>query len=230
MAKGERTESKYPPGEAGRAAVRTPARAGRSRRAPRLEGGLTYRPAPGSGASTASQTRPFASARRRTGGPGTSRAPCGARFAKVWFARGSRECALRGNAFRGRHRRWGGGARGRGGRRRRGARSAPASWSSDAGLTEAEAEREAAPMTAILARNGRYLLWASLRAALADYPLLLAQVPTGPGRWTHYAPAPEHGATPPAPVPPFPGSGRLLGTPDTPGDCDYRRAAGAVPY
>jgi hypothetical protein len=50
-------------------------------------------PGPGSGASTASQTRPFASARRRTGGPGTSRAPGGAGFAKVWFARFARTCS-----------------------------------------------------------------------------------------------------------------------------------------
>jgi hypothetical protein len=56
-----------------------------------------------------------ASARRRTGGPGTSRTPCGAWFAKVWFARDSREPARRGNAFRGRHRRRGSGARRRGG-------------------------------------------------------------------------------------------------------------------
>jgi hypothetical protein len=49
---------------------------------------------PAAGASTASQTRPFASARRRRGGPGTSRAPCGAGFAKVWFARGfARTCS-----------------------------------------------------------------------------------------------------------------------------------------
>ena len=34
-------------------------------------------------------------------------APCGAGFAKVWFARGSRGPARRGNAFRGRHRRCG---------------------------------------------------------------------------------------------------------------------------
>ena len=52
------------------------------RPAPRLEGGLIS-PGPGSGASTASQTRPFASARRRTGGPGTSRAPCGAGSRKL---------------------------------------------------------------------------------------------------------------------------------------------------
>jgi hypothetical protein len=56
-------------------------------------------PGAGSGASTAShnQTRPFASARRRTGGPGTSRVRCGAGFAKVakvWFARGfARTCS-----------------------------------------------------------------------------------------------------------------------------------------
>jgi hypothetical protein len=64
------------------------------RPAPPLEGGLTYHPGPGSRASTASQTRPFASARRGTSGPGTSRAPCGAGFAKVWFARGfARTCS-----------------------------------------------------------------------------------------------------------------------------------------
>ena len=71
-------------------------------------------PGPGLGASTASQTRPFASARRRTGGPenlsGAVRSGC----AKVG-SRGSREPARRGNAFRGRHRRCGGDARGRGG-------------------------------------------------------------------------------------------------------------------
>jgi hypothetical protein len=46
----------------------------------------------------------------------------------------------------------------------------------DAGLPRAEAEREAAKIVATLARNRRYL-WASLRAALAGYPLLLPQVP-----------------------------------------------------
>jgi hypothetical protein len=66
-----------------------PPRARRSRPTPRLESGLIS-PGPGSGASTASQTRPFASARRQTGRPGTVRAPCGAGFAKVWFARGVR--------------------------------------------------------------------------------------------------------------------------------------------
>ena len=71
-------------------AVRTPARA---RGSLRLEGGLIS-PGAGSGASTASQTRPFASARRRASGPGTSRATCGAGFAKVWFARGfARTCS-----------------------------------------------------------------------------------------------------------------------------------------
>jgi len=53
-------------------------------------------PGPGSGASTASQTRLFASARRRTGGPGTSRAPCEAGFAKGSRG-GSREPARPGN-------------------------------------------------------------------------------------------------------------------------------------
>jgi hypothetical protein len=50
----------------------------------------------------------------------------------------------------------------------------------DAGLPRAEAEAEAARITATLARNRGYL-WVSLRAALADYPVLLAQVPDRPG-------------------------------------------------
>jgi hypothetical protein len=54
-------------------------------------------------ASTASQIRPSASAQRQTGGPGTSRAPCGAGFAKVWFAR----TWLAGVTLRGRHRQCG---------------------------------------------------------------------------------------------------------------------------
>jgi len=75
-------------------AVRTPRRP-----APRLEGGLIS-PGPGSGASTASQTRPFASARRRTGGPGTSGAPVRSRFAKVGSRGRLCEPARRGNALR----------------------------------------------------------------------------------------------------------------------------------
>jgi hypothetical protein len=51
---------------------------------------------------------------------------------------------------------------------------------SDAGMLRPEAELEAARITATLARNRGYL-WASLRAALAGYPLLLAQVPATPG-------------------------------------------------
>jgi len=50
----------------------------------------------------------------------------------------------------------------------------------DAGLPRSQAEIEAARITATLARN-RGHLWASLRAALADYPALLAQVPDTPG-------------------------------------------------
>jgi len=46
----------------------------------------------------------------------------------------------------------------------------------DAGLPRGEAQLEAARMTAALARNRGYL-WASLRAALAGYPDLLALVP-----------------------------------------------------
>lgn len=48
----------------------------------------------------------------------------------------------------------------------------------DAGLPRPEAELEVAPAT--LARNRGYL-WASLRAVLADYPVLFAQVPDRPG-------------------------------------------------
>ena len=50
----------------------------------------------------------------------------------------------------------------------------------DAGLPRADAELEAARITATYARN-RGCLWASLRAALADYPALLAQVPDRAG-------------------------------------------------
>jgi protein-disulfide isomerase-like protein with CxxC motif len=50
----------------------------------------------------------------------------------------------------------------------------------DAGLPRADAELEAARITATYARNRGYL-WATLRAALAGYPSLLAQVPDRPG-------------------------------------------------
>jgi hypothetical protein len=50
----------------------------------------------------------------------------------------------------------------------------------DAGLPRAEAELEAARITVTYARNRGYL-WASLRVALADYPVLLAQVPDRAG-------------------------------------------------
>ena len=50
----------------------------------------------------------------------------------------------------------------------------------DAGLPRPEAELEAARITATLARNRGYP-WASLRAAMADYPILLAQVPDKAG-------------------------------------------------
>jgi len=50
----------------------------------------------------------------------------------------------------------------------------------DAGLPRADAELEAARITATLARNQGYL-WASLRTALADYPVLLSQLPNKPG-------------------------------------------------
>jgi hypothetical protein len=83
-------------------AVRAPrACARRSRPAPRLEGSLIS-PGPESGVSTASQTRPFASARRRKGGPGTSRAPCRAGFASL--VREVRANLLAGVTLRGRHR------------------------------------------------------------------------------------------------------------------------------
>ena len=49
-----------------------------------------------------------------------------------------------------------------------------------AGLSKPEAEAEAARLVATLARNRSYS-WASLRAALADYRVLLAQVPHRPG-------------------------------------------------
>jgi len=45
----------------------------------------------------------------------------------------------------------------------------------DAGLPRPEAQIEAARITAILARNRKYL-WASLRSALRGYPELLSQV------------------------------------------------------
>jgi hypothetical protein len=50
----------------------------------------------------------------------------------------------------------------------------------DAGLPPAAAELEGARITATLARNRGYL-WVSLRAALAGYPVLLAQVPDRAG-------------------------------------------------
>ncbi|MGI8427642.1 MAG: hypothetical protein ACR2M4_13865, partial [Actinomycetota bacterium] len=50
----------------------------------------------------------------------------------------------------------------------------------DAGLPRPEAEIEAARITATYARNRGYS-WASLRAALAGYPVLFAQVPDGAG-------------------------------------------------
>ncbi|MGH8584783.1 MAG: hypothetical protein ACREWE_00860 [Gammaproteobacteria bacterium] len=51
----------------------------------------------------------------------------------------------------------------------------------DAGLPRPEAELEAARITATLARNRGYL-WASLREALAESPVLLAQLPVAPGQ------------------------------------------------
>jgi hypothetical protein len=51
----------------------------------------------------------------------------------------------------------------------------------DAGLSRPEAELEAARLAVAYARNRGYL-WASLRAALADYPILLSQVPDRPGK------------------------------------------------
>ena len=50
----------------------------------------------------------------------------------------------------------------------------------DAGLSRAEAELEAARIATAYARNRGYT-WPSLRAALADYGLLLSQVPDKPG-------------------------------------------------
>jgi hypothetical protein len=50
----------------------------------------------------------------------------------------------------------------------------------DAGLPRPEAELEAARITATYAWNQGYL-WASLRAALASYPSLLAQLPASDG-------------------------------------------------
>lgn len=50
----------------------------------------------------------------------------------------------------------------------------------DAGLPRLEAELEAARITVTLARNRGYL-WASLRAALAEYPELLSQLPDTAG-------------------------------------------------
>jgi hypothetical protein len=49
-----------------------------------------------------------------------------------------------------------------------------------AGMLRPEAELEAARITATLARNRGYL-WASLRSALSEYPVLLAQVPDRAG-------------------------------------------------
>lgn len=46
----------------------------------------------------------------------------------------------------------------------------------DAGLPRAKAEREAAKMTATLARNRGYT-WAALRLAFRDYPPILAEIP-----------------------------------------------------
>ncbi len=51
----------------------------------------------------------------------------------------------------------------------------------DAGLPRAQAEIEAARITSALARNRGYL-WASLRAALAEYPALLTVLPDEPGQ------------------------------------------------
>ena len=50
----------------------------------------------------------------------------------------------------------------------------------DAGLPRPEAEREAGRITGTYARNKGYL-WASLQAALASYPDLLAMLPDRPG-------------------------------------------------
>ena len=51
----------------------------------------------------------------------------------------------------------------------------------DAGLPRAEADLEAARITATLARDRRYL-WAFLRAALVDPPSCCPRCPTGPAR------------------------------------------------
>ncbi len=51
----------------------------------------------------------------------------------------------------------------------------------DAGLPRPEAEIEAGRITTTLARNRGYL-WASLRAALAEYPALLTVLPDEPGQ------------------------------------------------
>jgi nuclease-like protein len=88
--------------------ARACARRSRACPAPRRRSDLS--PGPGSGASTASHTRPFASARRRTGGPGTSRAAVRIRVRLV--CEGVRANLLAGVTLRGRHRRFGG-ARGR---------------------------------------------------------------------------------------------------------------------
>ena len=50
----------------------------------------------------------------------------------------------------------------------------------DAGLLRPQAEMEIAQITATFARNRSYS-WASLRAALADYPVLRAQLPDRAG-------------------------------------------------
>jgi len=50
----------------------------------------------------------------------------------------------------------------------------------DGGLSKAEAETEAVRITSTYARNQGYL-WASLRAALASYPVLLSQLPDKAG-------------------------------------------------
>ena len=50
----------------------------------------------------------------------------------------------------------------------------------EGGMPRPEAELEAARITATYARNKSYL-WTSLRAALAEYPVLLSQVPDKPG-------------------------------------------------
>ncbi|MGH8644655.1 MAG: hypothetical protein ACREX4_09440 [Gammaproteobacteria bacterium] len=50
----------------------------------------------------------------------------------------------------------------------------------DGGLPRAEAEREAARITATYARNQDYL-WAALRSALSGYPELLAALPERTG-------------------------------------------------